>query len=81
MSHTEATSDPTPLSMLHTTVRIQAQQIERLESQLAQEIAGHQLWKFRATENGKTIKKYKQAAEDLFNQMNNNTPCHVGGKS
>lgn len=62
----------TPLEALTTAVRLQAERIEQLEQELAEEHLQYQLWKFRAVENGKTTKEYKKLYLDQLDQNTNN---------
>ncbi|MGV2952056.1 hypothetical protein ACNPM8_07755 [Glutamicibacter sp. AGC46] len=61
----------TPLEALTTAVRLQAERIEQLEQELAEEHLQYQLWKFRAVENGRSTKHYKKLYQEQLDQNNN----------
>lgn len=62
----------TPAQAIAATVKLQADRIAELEQQLADEKRQHELWKFRATENGRTTKTYKKLYLEQLNTTHTN---------
>lgn len=61
----------TPLEALTTAAKIQQERIQELEEELEAERIQHQLWKFRAVENGKSTKSYKKLYLEQLDQNTN----------
>lgn len=61
----------TPLEALTTAVKLQSERIEQLEKELATEHLQHQLWKFRAVENGRSTKHYRKLYQEQLDKNTN----------